>query len=115
MRRLVDLENTLRNAELLSVVFKYERYTKNIKQESSVEISLVKFEKQVINLRLTGVQKVDLCDDYMCSSISHVKAIEDGNTISISLDPYKEDIDYIDERDNFIFSFTEYQLVEEGL
>lgn len=81
------------------------------KQEASVYIRLVKFDKHYL-LRLIGLVKCDIFDDDISSwHMSQMKCFKDENQfLWLSLDPFDEFTNKILEADNCNFGFVNFEI-----
>jgi hypothetical protein len=104
LKRLSDIEKEIRDCEITSLKL-------NWSNQKNIEIKFLK-NKSEICLIIEGAQELDLFEDEFESYyISHVKClIDDENLVWLSLDPYDERIDEIEERDNFKIQFKNYKI-----
>ncbi len=110
MNRASEIELALRDSILVSVSIEYEYYSEFLKQPNSIEMKFIRHEKEVIELKLFDVRETDIYDDFTGSCISHIKAFSKNESVTLSLDPFDERVDAIEEKDNFVFTAKEYRL-----
>ena len=77
----------------------------------SLQIEFFKNNKLIL-LKLDGVSEFEFFEDEFESyHISHLKCLVlDNNKFILSLDPFDERINEIDERDNFTVKFQKYKI-----
>lgn len=110
MKREVELEVALRDSILVYLSIEYEYYSKALKQEKSAILRFIRFDRELIELKLYGISESDIYDDFSGLCISHVKVLKQNDDLYISLDPYNERVDVIESKDNFVFKVKSYKL-----
>lgn len=110
MKRVIELETVLRDSILVSLTLEYEYYSKTVKQENFAKLKFIRFETEIIELELFDILESDICSDFSGLCISHIKAFNQNGGVRLSLDPYDERVNDIEEKDNFVFTASRYQL-----
>ena len=110
-KRIVEIESLIRDSKQCKLEINYSEFSKDTFIESVVKLTFTKHEKELIELVLYSPSKVGVFDDDVGGEyISHVKAFESVDGIEISLDPYDERIDEIEDRDNYVFRSKSYDI-----
>jgi hypothetical protein len=110
VKRLTEVEAMLRDCQFVSMACDYEYFSDKVKQVSLIRMSLQKFDQHIVKLELIEPLEIDLFDDFTHSYISHVKAFSMSGQFVLSLDPYDEADDFIDDKDNYVFKAKSYRL-----
>ena len=100
------LVSTIRDSKLCEVVICYQ------KGKSKVILKLSKNNKPN-NVILKGIKEIIIFDDSVQQEyIGMTKGIQESpNSYWLSLDPYNDRVNQIEEKDNYVFKFTEFQIV----
>lgn len=110
-KRIEEIESVIRDSKQRKVEITFSEFSNDILTESVLKITFIKFEKEIIELVLYRPSKINIFDDDLNEDyISHIKAFENANGIEISLDPYDERIDKIEDRDNYVFHAKSYEI-----
>ncbi|WP_444945623.1 hypothetical protein ACJJIP_16510 [Microbulbifer sp. VTAC004] len=110
MKRVREIEIALRDSILVSLSIEYEYYSELLKQGNSVNMKFIRFDEEIIELQLLNVLEADFCDDYSGVCVSHIKALSQNDRITLSLDPYDERVDAIEQKDNFVLTAKQYYI-----
>ncbi len=110
-KRIEEIESLIRDSKQRKVEITFSEFSNDVLTESVIKITFMKFEKELIELVLFKPSKIYIFDDDLNEDyISHIKALENANGIEISLDPYDEKIDKIEDRDNYVFHAKSYEI-----
>ena len=103
MSEIVQIINKIRDSRLIKIDVDYLKSIVNMT-----------FEKNDVtfNLNLKDISKVDVFDDKIhLEYVSNVKFFKDEkNQYLLSLDPFNESLNQIQEEDNYVFAFKKYSL-----
>ncbi len=111
MERLTDIELAIRDSKQVKIDIQYPRFTENTYSKGQLTLTFEKFEKKQIVLTLIEPTLVDLFDNAINDAyISHIKAFEQVDGCTISLDPHDEAINEIEDRDNYVFQSKAYAI-----
>ena len=101
MNRIIEIENKIRNSQLLKIDLDFLKSSVNF---------VFKKHNEILQLNLKEVSKIDLFDESIITEyISHLKFLKNSdNQYSLSLDPYDEQINKIEKADNYLFVFKNY-------
>ena len=110
LKRISEIESTLRDSRRDKIEIQFPQFTNDNLIKGELKLTFTKFGKELIELILVEPEKIDLYDDIEEDYISHVKAFETKDGMEISLDPYDESIEAIEDRDNYVFRFKGYKI-----
>ncbi len=103
MKDCNELAKRIRDSQLVSIEIDY-----------SINVVSITFSKQSqeISLQLIGVISMEIFDDAInFEYVSHLKCLVDtANKFWLSLDPYDEEVDVIEDKDNYVFCFEDYNI-----
>lgn len=104
MKRHSEIESQIRDCQIRNLYLDWAN-------QHDLQIEFLKGNK-LIRLKLEEVSEFELFEDEFESYyISHLKCLVlDNNEFILSLDPYDERINEIDERDNFKIKFKAYKI-----
>jgi hypothetical protein len=109
--RVYEVESMIRDTEIHKIEFQYEYYTSKERVEKAIILCFRASEDELLELILIDPRNLDLFDDeFGSASISHIKAFSSHNSFEVSLDPYDERIEEIQENDNYVFQSTSYEI-----
>ena len=110
IKRNFDLESQIRDSQQYKLEIQYEHFSDEIKTKLSIKISFIKFDKEIIELTLIEPLKFDCFDDFGTNHVENLKVFESDDNIIFCFDPYDEQIDEIQEDDNFILKAKSYKI-----
>ena len=110
--RACNIETSIRDSKQDKIEILYSQFSNDIFTEGRVKLTFTKFEKELIELILIAPTIINLFDDdeFIGHYIENIKAFENGDGLEISLDPYDERIDEIEDRDNYVFKSKGYEI-----
>jgi hypothetical protein len=112
LKRAPNIEIAILDSRQHKIEIQYSQFSNDVFTERTVKLTFKKFEKELIELILIAPTKIYLFDDdeFGEGYIENIKAFENGDGLEISLDPYDERIDEIEDRDNYVFKSKGYEI-----
>ena len=111
LKRLFEIESIVRDSRQHKIEIVFSEFSNEIFTETLVKLTFKKYEKELIELVLESPTKIEIFDDIPDGDyISHIKAFENDDGIEISLDPFDERIEGIEDRDNYVFKCKRYEI-----
>ena len=114
MKRLTELENILRDKQLIKVELQLEYFsTTDNNSIDQLNLHILKNDKSKIILVLSKIKRLELnLESFSSHYIEVIKCLQNEKSIIISLDPFDERIEEIENKDNFIIEFLEYKVIK---
>ena len=112
MRRIPELEKTIRDAQIIGIQINMEYSSKESQQEKQISLHFARTDSSEFKVILTNPSSIDYIEDFSSQWIGTIKCFDVGNKVQISLDPYDENIDQIADNDNFKISCDQYEIIE---
>lgn len=106
MEEIDKLISIIRDSELVEMRFRFKL------ENSVIELDLQK-ENTSFKISLNGIRQVAIIDETIQQEcIGQIKGKKiDSNNYWISLDPYDEKNETIEERDNYVFKFSNFEIL----
>jgi len=113
MKRIIELENRIRDCQLIGIAIKMDCYAENAVQEKLISIEFRELNGSVFLVKLIHPLQLDYFEDnFSGQHIDSVKCLSAENKIQISLDPFDEKIDKITNDDNLKIICLDYDIID---
>ena len=110
-KRLLQVESAIRDSKISKIEFQFEHFTDSSYSENCIKISFNKSDKEYIELTLLNPQAIALLDKNFDSHyIDLIKVFKSENGFEISLNPYDERIEGVQDEDNYIFKSLDFKI-----
>ncbi|GLR18229.1 hypothetical protein [Portibacter lacus] len=107
MSEIDKLVTIIRDSKLIEMSIQYDEENSNIK------LKLVK-NNELINVNLFDIREFQIFDASIKQEyIGQIKGfLEDSNSYWLSLDPYDERVNELQDKDNYVFNFNSYEIIK---